>query len=271
MNKRMDRRIKSGPERHMVRDALATALAGWKYYLLAVVLTFFLCAALFGIQGWSTADAQRQYRMVVRCLCGSMLVVLPLLYGRMRIKKRLAPGAFSVKGLAAYAPVLAAVGVGGLLGAAADIVQKGSLQPLAQLAEFWQVVSAAIVALFIALVNEGRMIACLKERGYAHEEIVRMLAGLMLFVIVANLLLTLANGGSLDVVDSGISGLNGLLSVVLCGRAALRSGRLTEVFVLRLMLQLTNGSGRLPAAQAVQIVGLAAAILLLERIPAKTA
>ena len=84
-------------------------------------------------------------------------------------------------------------------------------------------------------------------------------------------LLKLANGGSLNAVAFGISGLNDLLTVVLCGRVALRSGRLTEAFVLRLMLLLTNGSGRLPAAQAVQIVGLAAASLLLERIPAKTA
>lgn len=271
MSKRMDRRIKDGPQRHVVRDAIAAALAGLKYGLLAVALTFFLCAALFGIQGWSAADAQRKYQIVVQCLCGSMLVVLPLLYGRMRVKKRLAPGAFSVKGMTAYAPVLAAVGVGGLLGVAADIVQKGSLLPLAQLAEFWQVVGAAIVALFSALVNEGRMIACLKERGYAHEEIVRMLAGIELFMIVANLLLTLANGGSLDAAAFDIKGLYALLTVVLCGRVALRSGRLTEAFVLRLMLQLTNGSGRLPAAQAVQIVGLAAAILLLERIQAKTA
>lgn len=276
MNERMDRRMKGEPGRHVVRDALAAALAGLKYWLLAVVLTSLMFyAAIFGSQGameaWNGADAQGRLKIVMLIACIGMLAVTLLLYGRMRVKKRLAPGAFSVKGLAAYGPVLAAVGIGGLLGAAAAIVQKGSLQPLAQLAQFWQVVIAAIVALFVVMVNEGRMIACLKERGYAHEEIIRMLAGIELFVIVANLLLTLADGDSLNAVAFGISGLNDLLTVVLCGRVALRSGRLTGAFVLRLMLHLMNGLGTMTVVQAVQAAGLAAAILLLERIPAKTA
>lgn len=276
MSRKMDRRMRGGPGRHVVRDAAAAALAGLKYWLLAVVLTSLMFyAAIFGSQdvmeAWNAADAQGRLKIVMPIACIGMLAMTLLLYGRMRVKKRLAPGAFSVKGLAAYGPVLAAVGVGGLLGAAAAIVQAGSLQPLAQLAQFWQVVSAAIGALFSVLMNEGRMIACLKERGYAQEEIIRMLAGIMLFVIVANLLRTLANGGSLDVVDSGIKGLYALLTVVLCGRAALRSGRLTEAFVLRLVLHLMNGLGTLSAAMAVQAAALAAAILLLERTAAKTA
>ncbi|MGN0990738.1 MAG: hypothetical protein ACI4O4_04725 [Candidatus Ventricola sp.] len=276
MSKRMDRRMKGGPGRHVVRDALAAALAGLKYWLLAVVLTSLMFyAAIFGSQdameAWNAADAQGRLKIVMPIACIGMLAVTLLLYGRMRVKKRLTPGAFSVKGMAAYGPVLAAVGIGGLLGAAAAIVQEGSLQPLVQMMKPWRLAIVVIGALFSVLLYEGRMIACLKERGYAHEEIIRMLAGIMLFVIVANLLLTLANGGSLDVVNSGIKGLYALLTVVLCGRVALRSGRLTEAFVLRLMLHLMNGLGTMTVVQAVQIAGLAAAILLLERIPAKTA
>lgn len=272
MSRKMDRRMRGGPGRHVVRDAAAAALAGLKYALLAGVLSIVLFAVLFGSRGtWRAADAQEQGRIVVECVCGGALAVLPLLYGRMRAKKRLAPGAFSVKGLTAYAPVLAAVGVGGLLGAVAAVVQAGSLRPLAQLAAPRQLVSAAILALFSVLMNEGRMIACLKERGYAQEEIIRMLAGIELFVFVGNLLLKLANGGGLDAAAYGISGLYALLTVVLCGRVALRSGRLTEACVLRLMLLLTNGLGTLSAAMAVQAAALAAAILLLERTAAKTA
>lgn len=276
MNEQMDRRMKGGPCRHVVRDALATALAGWKYYLLAVVLTsLMLYAAIFGSQdameAWNAADAQGRLKIVIPIACIGMMVVILLLYGRMRVKKRLAPGAFSVKGLAAYGPVLAAVGVGGLLGAAAAIVQAGSLQPLVQLMKPWWLATAVIGALFSVLLYEGRMIACLKERGYAREEIIRTLTGITLFGTVAYLLLTLANGGSLDVVDFGISGLNDLLAVVLCGRVALRSGRLTGAFVLQLVLHLMNGLGTMTAVQAVQAAALVAAILLLERIPTKTA
>ena len=276
MNERMDRRMKSGPQRHVVRDAIAAVLAGWKYYLLAVVLTsLMLYAAIFGSQdameAWNAADAQGRLKIVIPIACVGLMVVILLLYGRMRVKKRLAPGAFSVKGLAAYGPVLAAVGVGGLLGAAAAIVQAGSLQPLVLLMKPWRLAMAVIGALFSVLLYEGRMIACLKEHGYACEEIIRMLAGITLFSIAANILLKLADGDSLNALAFGISGLNDLLAVVLCGRVALRSGRLTEAFVLRLMLHLMNGLGTMTAVQAVQAAALVAAILLLERIPAKTA
>ncbi|MBQ7886789.1 MAG: hypothetical protein IJ313_07855 [Clostridia bacterium] len=223
------------------------------------------------------ADGEEMWRVIPPdldfALAASVLLTLALLYWRLRRKKQIYPGAFSLRPLRPYTKGLALVclcyaargllyTMSGALGLPFGEGIGGALRNAAVM---------VLLALFSMLLCEGRSIGYLRGKGRNDGEIVDVIARATLVENILAGLLSVAraylDGESIGVVSTEdvLALLNGIAFAVLCSRLYLVSGSMMGRGILHSVSWLftvaeTSYSIWLFVADAVLLIALCAAI-----------
>lgn len=284
------------PKTGYLRDILAILGIGFAWVALLVLLMFLL----YTLQGMmnigyeyvmeTDVNGEEMWRVIPPSLdfamTLSMLLVLVLLYWRLKRKKQMHPGAFSLRRIRPYSKAIVLVilcyaGCGLVYAMSGDLdltIGEGIIGVLRN-AEIM-----VLLALFSMLLLDGRIIGYLRGKGRSDEEIVRVIAQeTLLLDILAGLLGTGAaylRGEAVGIVgvEDIIALLAGVAYAVLFARLYLASGSMMGRGVLMSAAWLVAADASSYAiwhyaADALLLLGLCAAIRMVKekRADAKTA
>ena len=271
------------PKTGHLRDILAILGIGFAWVALLVLLMFlvYILQGMLNI-GYeyvmeTGADGQEMWRVIPPSLdfamTVSMLLVMALLYWRLKRKKQIHPGAFSFRQLRPYAKAIVLVilcyaGCGLVYAMSGDLdlaIGEGIVGALRN------VEIMMLLALFSMLLFDGRIIGYLRGKGRSDEEIVRVIAQeTLLLDILARLLGTGAaylRGEAIGIVgvEDIIALLAGVAYAVLFARLYLASGSMMGrgVLISAAWLVAADASSYSIwhyAADALLLLGLCAAI-----------
>lgn len=280
----MQRTLKPNmPKTGKRRDVLAVMGIGfaWAGLLVLLVFLFYVLQGMLNI-GYeyvmeTGADGEEMWRVIPPdldfAMAASTVLTLALLYWRLRRKKQILPGAFSLRSLRPYTKGLTLVclcyaargllyAMSGAMGLPFGEGIGGALRNAAVM---------ALLALFSMLLCEGRSIGYLRGKGRNDEEIVDAIARAVFVQSILAALLGVAraylDGESIGVVNTQdvLALLNGVAYAVLCSRLYLASGSMMGRGILHSVSWLftvaeTSYSILLFVADAVLLIALCAAI-----------